>query len=91
MGFAQWFWRLFLVFAGLIVAHVLIVTLLAQQAARSTVAGSQFWPLWLAGGAVIASGLLATWYCVRRIVLIVWTICRRTIITCVDEQAQSSY
>ena len=26
MGFGQWFWRLFLVFTGLIVAHVLVVS-----------------------------------------------------------------
>src|SRR5262245_59291910 len=68
MGFAQWFWRLFLVFAGLIIAHVLIVTLLVQQAARSAATDIPLWPLWLAGGVVIACGLLATWYCVRRIV-----------------------
>ena len=30
MGFAQWFWRLFLVFSGIIVAHVLIVSLLVS-------------------------------------------------------------
>jgi hypothetical protein len=48
MGFAQWFWRLFLVFAGLIVAHVLVVTLLVHQLAVSRAINAPFWPIWLA-------------------------------------------
>ena len=64
MGFAQWFWRLFLVFAGLIAAHVLVVTWLVQ---RDLGAAAQLWPIWLAGGLAIAAGSLATWYCVQRI------------------------
>jgi two-component system, OmpR family, phosphate regulon sensor histidine kinase PhoR len=66
MGFAQWFWRLFLVFAGLIAAHVLVVTWLVQ---RDLGAGAQLWPIWLAGGLAIAAGSLATRYCVQRIAM----------------------
>ena len=43
MGFAQWFWRLFLVFAGLIVAHVLVVTLLVVQSGAD--GGSDHFPV----------------------------------------------
>jgi two-component system phosphate regulon sensor histidine kinase PhoR len=69
MGFAQWFWRLFLVFAGLIAAHVLLVTLLITAQSGSgapiTTLAAQ---LWIAAAVVIALGAAAVWYCVRRIV-----------------------
>src|SRR5262245_37615700 len=69
MGFAQWFWRLFLVFAGLIAAHVLIVTLLVTAQAR---AGASIplltTQLWVAATIAILLGVAAIWYCVRRIV-----------------------
>jgi two-component system phosphate regulon sensor histidine kinase PhoR len=66
MGFAQWFWRLFLVFTGLIVAHVMLVTLLVTWNAPA--ADRHLGPLWLSAAGVIACGALAMWYCVRRIV-----------------------
>jgi two-component system, OmpR family, phosphate regulon sensor histidine kinase PhoR len=64
MGFAQWFWRLFLVFTGIIVAHVLIVNLLmvSQGGAAPAI------QLWASALVVIAVGAAAIWYCVRRIV-----------------------
>lgn len=65
MGFAQWFWRLFLVFAGLIAAHVLIVTLLATQGGG--LSSVPPWQLWLTALVTIAAGGFATWYCVQRI------------------------
>lgn len=65
MGFAQWFWRLFLVFTGLIVAHVLLVSLLIL--ARSASAPLPTAAIWLVGAGTVGLGGLATWYCVRRI------------------------
>ena len=65
MGFAQWFWRLFLVFAGLIVAHVLLVSLIV---ALPPAAGARRTALmWMSAAATVGLGSLATWYCVRRI------------------------
>jgi two-component system phosphate regulon sensor histidine kinase PhoR len=66
MGFAQWFWRLFLVYAGLIVAHVLLVSLVLGLGGLTEAGRTSF--LWLSGLATIAAGGLATWYCVRRII-----------------------
>jgi two-component system, OmpR family, phosphate regulon sensor histidine kinase PhoR len=69
MGFAQWFWRLFFVFAGLIVAHVLVVTLLVVQSGANV--GSASFPyaaVWLTAGVVLAAGAVAMWFCVQRIV-----------------------
>jgi two-component system, OmpR family, phosphate regulon sensor histidine kinase PhoR len=69
MGFAQWFWRLFFVFTGLIATHVLVVTFLVQSLAPPRDGGAAFWwPVWLVGGLAVALGGIATWYCVRRIV-----------------------
>src|SRR6266481_8714230 len=69
MAYAQWFWRLFLVFGGLIAGHVLVVTLLATAAARAGTTVSFLAPqLWLAAAIFISLGAAATWYCVRRIV-----------------------
>jgi two-component system, OmpR family, phosphate regulon sensor histidine kinase PhoR len=69
MGFGQWFWRLFFVFAGLILAHVLIVTWLVVPTARSeSGAAFPYAAVWLAAGAVLAAGAATTWYCVGRIV-----------------------
>jgi two-component system phosphate regulon sensor histidine kinase PhoR len=65
MGFAQWFWRLFLVFAGLIVAHVLVVT--GILAFRNLSAEYRNVLLWTSAGLTIGFGALATWACVRRI------------------------
>jgi two-component system phosphate regulon sensor histidine kinase PhoR len=66
MGFAQWFWRLFLVYAGLIVAHVLVVTgILAFVNLPASYRGVLLWGF---AAATITLGGLATWYCVRRIV-----------------------
>ena len=65
MGFAQWFWRLFLVFTGLIAAHVLTVTLLIQAGTRGEMPVAL---LWLVATFTIATGAGATWFCVRRII-----------------------
>src|SRR3954454_899066 len=64
MGFAQWFWRLFLVFTGIIVAHVLIVTLLAAAHGG----GAPVFELWATALVMITVGAAAVWYCVRRII-----------------------
>jgi two-component system phosphate regulon sensor histidine kinase PhoR len=62
MGFAQWFWRLLLVYTGLIVAHTLLVTLLVWNGLADS-------PLpWLVAASAIVFGGIATWYCVRRII-----------------------
>ncbi len=69
MGFAQWFWRLFLVFAGLIVAHVLAVTLIvvwSQEGSEGR--GFPYGEVWLAAALVLMAGMAATWICVRQIV-----------------------
>src|SRR4051794_14875965 len=66
MGFAQWFWRLFLVFAGLVVAYVLAITLMVQQSAAG--ANFPYMPVWLLAGGTMGVGASAIWYCVRRIV-----------------------
>jgi two-component system phosphate regulon sensor histidine kinase PhoR len=66
MGFAQWFWRLFLVFAGLIAAHVLFVTWLAGSYASSPALPA--WQLWLSAAVAIGGGAAAMWYCVRQII-----------------------
>jgi two-component system phosphate regulon sensor histidine kinase PhoR len=69
MGFAQWLWRLFLVYAGLIVAHVLLVTLLVSAfAGQNSAATLPTEIIWLIALAVIALGAAVTWYCVQRIV-----------------------
>ena len=65
MGFAQWFWRLFLVFAGLIVVHVLAVSLIASAELGSA---AKAWPFWACGAAAMACGAVAIWFCVQRIV-----------------------
>ena len=62
MGFAQWFWRLLLVYSGLIVAHTLLVTLLVWNGL-----GESHLP-WLVALVSIVLGGITTWYCVRRIV-----------------------
>jgi two-component system phosphate regulon sensor histidine kinase PhoR len=67
MGFAQWFWRLFLVFAGLIAAHVLVVTLLAARR-LATPTTPPMPELWLSAIVTVTAGAAVTWYCVRRIV-----------------------
>ena len=66
MGFAQWFWRLFLVFAGLIVAHVLVVT--GILAFRNPPPEYRNVLLWTSAGLTILFGGLATWACIRRII-----------------------
>jgi two-component system phosphate regulon sensor histidine kinase PhoR len=66
MGFAQWFWRLFLVFAGLIVAHVLIVTGILAFRNLSTEYRNVL--LWTSAALTIFFGGLATWACIRRII-----------------------
>jgi two-component system phosphate regulon sensor histidine kinase PhoR len=68
MGFSQWFWRLFLVFTGLIVAHVLVVSLLAARYAGPRPTAVPPLELWMTGAVAIAAGGVAVWYCVRRIV-----------------------
>ena len=68
MGFAQWFWRLFLVFTGLIVAHVLVVSLLIAGHAGSASPVIPAIELWLTAAVAVAAGAVAVWYCVRRIV-----------------------
>jgi two-component system phosphate regulon sensor histidine kinase PhoR len=66
MGFAQWFWRLFLVFAGLIAAHGLLVTVIVTFG--WTGGGLALWLLWLSAALTIAAGGVAMWYSVRRII-----------------------
>src|SRR5256885_10802290 len=68
MGFAQWFWRLFLVFTGLIVAHVLVVSLLVARHADSSTPEVSPMELWGTASVAIVAGAVAVWYCVRRIV-----------------------
>src|SRR4029078_2433301 len=68
MGLSQWFWRLFLVFAGLIVAHVLIVNLLIAAHAGIATSLVRAAELWTIAGLLIAAGVSAIWFCVRRIV-----------------------
>src|SRR5436190_1389647 len=68
MGFAQWFWRLFLVFTGLIVAHVLVVSLLIARHAGSSTPGVSPLELWGTASVAIAAGAVAVRYCIRRIV-----------------------
>jgi Signal transduction histidine kinase len=66
MGFAQWFWRLFLVFAGLIVAHVLVVT--GIFAFRNLSFAYRNVLLWTTAGLTISFGGLAMWACIQRII-----------------------
>jgi two-component system phosphate regulon sensor histidine kinase PhoR len=66
MGFAQWFWRLFLVFAGLIVAHALVVT--GILAFRNLSHEYRLVLLWTAAGLTTLFGAIATWASVRRII-----------------------
>ena len=66
MGFAQWFWRLFLVFAGLIVAHALVVT--GILAFRNLSHDYRVVFLWTAAGVTIFFGAMAMWYSARSIV-----------------------
>jgi two-component system phosphate regulon sensor histidine kinase PhoR len=66
MGFAQWFWRLFLVFTGLIVVHVLVVT--GILAFVNLPASYRLPLLWTSAGLTIFFGSIVTWYCVRRII-----------------------
>jgi two-component system, OmpR family, phosphate regulon sensor histidine kinase PhoR len=68
MGFGQWFWRLFLVFSGLIVAQVLVVILLTARHAASLAPAISPVELWATAGVTIAAGGVAVWYCVRTIV-----------------------
>ena len=53
MGFSQWFWRLFLVFSGLIVTHVLVVNLLAARHAGLTAPGIAPAELWVIAAVTI--------------------------------------
>jgi two-component system phosphate regulon sensor histidine kinase PhoR len=66
MGFAQWFWRLFLVFAGLIAAHALVVT--GILAFRNLSHEYRVVLLWTSAGVTTLFGAVATWACVRRII-----------------------
>jgi two-component system, OmpR family, phosphate regulon sensor histidine kinase PhoR len=68
MGFAQWFWRLFLVFGGLIVAHVLLVTLLVVRSGAASGGAFPYTAVWLSAGLVLLLGAIAVWFCVQRIV-----------------------
>lgn len=69
MGFTQWFWRLFLIFAGLVLAHVMVATLLVtRQAAGGGSAASLAGQLWLSGAVVIGLGAVAIWYGIHRII-----------------------
>ena len=66
MGFAQWFWRLFLVYSGLIAVHALVVTFILTFV--SPAAEYRAAVLWTSAGLVIGSGGLATWICIRQII-----------------------
>jgi two-component system, OmpR family, phosphate regulon sensor histidine kinase PhoR len=63
MGLAQWFWRLFFIFAGLIAAHVVVVTILVARLPNQTPLAL----LWLLAGITIALGAAATWFCMRQV------------------------
>jgi two-component system phosphate regulon sensor histidine kinase PhoR len=64
VGFGQWFYRLFFLFAGLIVVHVLMTTALLSAGGASGV--QRLWPLWLLASLSIAIGGGVTWFAVRR-------------------------
>jgi two-component system phosphate regulon sensor histidine kinase PhoR len=66
MGFAQWFWRLFLVFTGLIVAHVLVVT--GILAFRNLTLEYRAVLLGTSAILTIGFGALAMWYSVGQII-----------------------
>jgi len=67
VGFGQWFYRLFFVFAGLIVAQVVVTTAVLSAGAVANSNGAQrLWPLWLLASLSIAVGVLVTWFVVRR-------------------------
>jgi two-component system phosphate regulon sensor histidine kinase PhoR len=66
MGFAQWFWRLLLVYSGLIAAHTLLVSLLVLSRGGNSAVPP--WQVWLVAGGSIVLGTVATWICVRRII-----------------------
>ena len=69
MGFAQWLWRLFFVYSGLIVAHVLLVTwLVHSSAAIGSTTAFPTGTIWLIALAIVLFGAAATWYCVLRII-----------------------
>ena len=63
MGFGQWFWRLFLVFTGLIVAHVLVVSLLAARHAESVGPAVPPVELWTTAAVAIAAGAASVSLC----------------------------
>lgn len=64
MGFAQWFWRLFLVLAGIVVAHAVVVSFLCSL--PGPIAERQF-GIGIAAAIAIAAGAGAIWYCLRQI------------------------
>jgi two-component system phosphate regulon sensor histidine kinase PhoR len=67
VGFGQWFYRLFFLFAGLIVVHVLVTTAFLSAGMAGDASGSQhLWPLLLVAGLSIAVGGGVTWFAVRQ-------------------------
>lgn len=65
MRFSQWFWRLFLAFSGIIVAHVLAVSWLVRSLQPAAVPPTE---IWVVAGISIALGALVTWYAVQQII-----------------------
>ncbi len=67
MGFGPWFYRLFFIFAGLIVVHVLATTaFLSGGIAGDTNGPRHVWPLWLLASLSIVVGGGVTWFAVRQ-------------------------
>lgn len=65
MGFAQWFWRLFLLLIGLIAAHACAVTMLLGLRSSSAVHLAEVWAI---SGLVLAVGAAVIGLAVRRMV-----------------------
>lgn len=67
MVFGQWFYRLFLTTAGLILAHVVLATwLLAAYFPTTSATTSAIVRLWLLAAISIAVGGVISWFAVRR-------------------------
>lgn len=64
MGFAQWFWRLFLLLAGVIIAHAVVVSFLCSL--PGPIVERQL-AIGIAAAIAIAAGVAAIWYCLRQI------------------------
>src|SRR4051812_44689809 len=67
VGFRPWFYRLFFVFSGLVVVHVLATTLwVVAPSPVGTEPSTRVWQLWLLATLSIFVGGVVTWFVVRR-------------------------